>query len=335
MNTITTKRSLLKFYAASLFAALFLSALGSFAIFNCLDPEERKGFRPGGESILIVLGGLMIFMAFYTVYRYFKNAPIISADHNKISFGSSNYYWADVGKIELTGKQPFRYVFEFPMEGVKFTMKDGQEKYLFDDMYANAWQVKLFIQEVILNKSKVFELPAAGINKSEFDYDVFETYIGNQFTSLRGISFWPLFVILVYALFFGAKTDQYSGLVIVVPFALFWFLFNAWLMNYFRVSENFIVVKNHLAFWKNNGYRLSDIKEVAFETRDKMPNCLRIITKDFRSKLYPAGTLRDKTWLEMKDKLESRGITVRNECIHSSLGTTLTATYTSPPTTHE
>jgi hypothetical protein len=61
---------------------------------------------------------------------------------------------------------------------------------------------------------------------------------------------------------------------------------------------------------------LTDIKEVVFETQGKQPNCMRIITKDFRNRLYPAGTLRDKTWLEMKRQLESNGVSVRNECIY-------------------
>jgi hypothetical protein len=63
-------------------------------------------------------------------------------------------------------------------------------------------------------------------------------------------------------------------------------------------------------------YRNKDIKEIVFETRDKMPNCLRIITDDFRNKIYPAATLRDKTWLNLKTKLEAKGIIVRNECIY-------------------
>jgi len=39
------------------------------------------------------------------------------------------------------------------------------------------------------------------------------------------------------------------------------------------------------------------------------------LLQDFRNKLYPAGTLRDKTWLEMKSRLEIKGVKVRNECI--------------------
>jgi hypothetical protein len=86
-------------------------------------------------------------------------------------------------------------------------------------------------------------------------------------------------------------------------------------MFYFKCSENYFVVKNHNLLWKNKIYRLSDINEIVFETQGKQPNCLRIITRDFKSELYPAGTLRDKTWLELKDKLEQHHVQVRNECI--------------------
>lgn len=56
-------------------------------------------------------------------------------------------------------------------------------------------------------------------------------------------------------------------------------------------------------------------QEIVFETQGKMPNNLRVITKDFRTKLFRAGTLTDKTWLALKDRLESKNITVSNECI--------------------
>ena len=95
----------------------------------------------------------------------------------------------------------------------------------------------------------------------------------------------------------------------------FWFSFNSWLMHYFKVSDKYFVVKNHNFFWKTKAYLLSDIDEVVFETQGKMPNCLRVITKNFKSKMYPAGTLRNKTWLQLKDKLEQYHIKVRNECI--------------------
>ena len=79
--------------------------------------------------------------------------------------------------------------------------------------------------------------------------------------------------------------------------------------------NNFFVIRNHNVFWTKKPYNIKDIKEVVFETQGKMPNCLRVITKDFRNKLYPAGTLRDNNWIALKDKLEGYKIKVRNECV--------------------
>jgi len=61
---------------------------------------------------------------------------------------------------------------------------------------------------------------------------------------------------------------------------------------------------------------MTDIKEVVFEQRSKLPVTLRIINNDFTSKTYPATTLWSKTWLQLKADLESKGIKVRNECVY-------------------
>jgi hypothetical protein len=76
-----------------------------------------------------------------------------------------------------------------------------------------------------------------------------------------------------------------------------------------------MVVRNHNFFWKKDVYRLTDIREVVFETRTKMPICLRVITNGYRDKLYAADTLYRKTWLVLKAELESKNIQVRNECL--------------------
>ena len=107
-----------------------------------------------------------------------------------------------------------------------------------------------------------------------------------------------------------------NGLYIgITLFGLVWFLLNSFFMHYFQVSKIFLVVRNHNRVWKRKAYRINNIQEVVFETKQKWPNCLRVITKDFKTSLYPAGTLTDKTWLQLKGRLESYNIKVRNECI--------------------
>ncbi|MES2850182.1 MAG: hypothetical protein V4685_14080, partial [Bacteroidota bacterium] len=223
--------------------------------------------------------------------------------------------WKDLENVELTGKRPFKYFINFPMEAATLNFKNGQIKYIFDDMYANSWQIKSFLKTVVIDKKEYAEKVNYDIKHSDLSDDFFEIYKGNQFTSLRGILLWALVGFLCYVFLNSKKIPTFGATIFLLLFCSFWFFLNSWLMNYFKVSQNFFIVKNHNFFWKEKGYKLSDIKEIVFETQGKMPNCLRIITKDFRNKLYPAGTLRDKTWLELKDKLESYNIRVRNECI--------------------
>jgi len=196
------------------------------------------------------------------------------------------------------------------------TFKDGTIKYFFDDMYSNSWKVKSLIQQVIINKKENAEILTHQVDKSEMRLENFEIFKGNQFTSLRGISLWGMIGFFTY-LFFSSKNKMTPTAFIIFfgVFGAFWFTFNSYLMHYFVLSDNYFAIRNHNFIWKNKVYRIDDIKEIVFETQGKMPNCLRIITKDFRNKLYPAGTLREKMWLDMKDKLELKGITVRNECI--------------------
>ena len=98
----------------------------------------------------------------------------------------------------------------------------------------------------------------------------------------------------------------------ITLFGLVWFFLNSFFMHYFQVSKNFLVVRNHNRIWKRKAYRINNIQEVVFETKQKWPNCLRVITKDFKTSLYPAGTLTDKTWLQLKDRLERNQLIVNS-----------------------
>ena len=111
------------------------------------------------------------------------------------------------------------------------------------------------------------------------------------------------------------KISYFNALKFFIPFGLFWFAFNAYYMHYFELSKNYFVVRNHYFWWIKDIYKSSEIEIIVYESQGKQPNSLRIITKNYKRKLYPAGTLNDKKWLEMKTKLERQNIEVRNECI--------------------
>ena len=76
--------------------------------------------------------------------------------------------------------------------------------------------------------------------------------------------------------------------------------------------NNYLIIKNTIWFWKRDIYLLTDIKEVVIETPHRLSTSLRIITTDYRDKLYPAGSLSDKTWKKMMEQLRNDKIKVRN-----------------------
>jgi hypothetical protein len=81
--------------------------------------------------------GCFVF-AGYGLYRYVRNAPKISLNKDAITFNNQLFSLSDITQIILTGKQPFKYAIDFPMDAAKLTFNNGTTKYIFDDMYSNS-----------------------------------------------------------------------------------------------------------------------------------------------------------------------------------------------------
>lgn len=314
MTKITTKRHPLKFYTLVIFGTLFLCAIGTFLVFTSIDILQNE--HPPTKAYLMLFWSLSSYLiAFSMVYSYWKNSPKVSIDKYDIRIGSQSFYIKDIKNVTLTGKRPFRFIIQHPKEATTIHFNDGTKKILFDEMYSNSHELKSFLEQVVIKKQDYKPTLTNQTYNVIFQIDNEEIFKGNQFTSMRGISLWALICCFAYTPFSNTQNPPLAFLLFLGAFGTFWFVLNSWLMHYFSLANDYLIVRNHNFIWKKKTYRFSDIKEVVFETQGKMPNCLRVITKDFRNKLYPAGTLRDKTWLDLKDKLEARNVTVRNECI--------------------
>lgn len=251
----------------------------------------------------------------YSLYRYIKNSPKITLDKEFITFNNKTYSISDIKKVTLTGKRPFKYAINFPMEAATLTFNNNETKYIFDDMYSNSWEIKSFLKQIVIDKNDFLQVESLPTNNDELISETIDTFKGKQIISLRGLVLWVFIGAIAYMVLKSTRPVTIGLMIFVLSISLFWFFVVSYQMHYFQMSENFFLIRNHNFFWKKKVYRISDLKEIVFETQGKMPNCLRVITQDFRNKLYPAGTLRDKTWLSLKEKLEAHKIKVRNECI--------------------
>ncbi|MBS1523712.1 MAG: hypothetical protein JST50_22100 [Bacteroidetes bacterium] len=310
MPSVFSRRHPVNFYIALFFIELFWAFMALMSGGTFIHNYGTDQFETRNYGLLIMLAA-EIAGAIYSVVRYFKLGPTIELNNKFIKFYSTQYSWSDVDKIELHGKRSF--IFFTAKEGTSIVLKSGSRKMFLDNLYSNTGEIKRFIQDVVIDQkpfaSEIINAPAA----KEAYGEAFTNYKGVQFYNYRGILLWLIEIVMVYVAAVNRNTD--GILIFCLITALVSFFAFSYFMNYFQLSSRFFSVRNHNLLWKRKLYRLNDIREIVFEQPDKMPNCLRVITHDFESKQYPAATLRDKTWRQLKEDLEKRGVKIRNECI--------------------
>ena len=309
---IVSRRAVFRFYFLMYFMFLSYGAIATAMLIIAVKNFDPLLLR-FADYFAFIFCGIVYFIAFYTIYRFCKNVPIIRIDNSVISFNREAFLLTEISHISFTGKRKFTYLLDSQfMEAATLTFNNGKIKYIFDDMYKNAGDMKLFLQQVVINK-KEFVKPSSQKNINFTDFDC-EVYDGKQITSMKGIFLWAILAMLAYVIF--GKTRISAGNIIALSLiSLYWFIFFSWMMNYFKISQEYLTIKKHNLFWIMKIYKIADIQEIVFEQQGRLPNSMRVTTKDFESKVYAASTLRNKTWLAMKDKWENLGISVRNECI--------------------
>lgn len=314
MTKIISKKNRKTIWLSIVFLVLFSTALGSFMIYIFYkmwlnnEIENKTYFMP--------IFGILVYCSGYSFVRsYIKNSPKIILDFDKIIIKDKTYYWKDIQNIKMTGKKGFG-LFSYQMEITTLEFKNNITEYIFDDMYSNSWEIKSFIKQIVVDKKDSFEINDKKIFKKEIEKENFEEFKGSPFFSFRGIMMWSLILFFLFLTFSPIrKIPFFNALKFFIPFGLFWFAFNAYCMHYFELSKNYFVVRNHYFWWVKDIYKNSEIEIIVYESQAKQPNNLRLITKNYRHKIYPAGTLNDQKWLEMKTQLERKNIKVRNECI--------------------
>lgn len=268
--------------------------------------------KNGGEITTIVafaiFSTLFFVLGIYSTIRFAQNTPVITLKDNKICFGKSNYSFDEIEQISLAGQKPFKYLFDYPLEGGTIEFKNGEKKHFYDDAYKNSGQIKDFIEQVIINKKEYVEHIIEPTQYGEVQEDFVISFKGNPLLSFFSMPALFSIGLLVFMIADGAP----FSLAILCLIILF---LSGTQLYYFELTDKHLVIKNHIFFWVKDAYRLHEIKELVFEGYPKASNCLRIIVTNFDKKIYGAAQLRSNTWLSFKTELETKGVAVRNESI--------------------
>jgi hypothetical protein len=300
--------------------------MGTLSIFKVINDLENG--IPFTKTMFIVP---LIFCPFsiYIIYYLLTYFPSISIDKNGIEistiFRTKNYSWSEIKEIKLTGKQPHRFLFiSMPVEATTILLNNNSEIYLWADYYRNKSDLRVILNRAnkILRDNK--KMATLDFNISRPDYTAYyqgdyegKEFNGNHLYTVNGVLFYAWFAFIGYLIYIKSAQFSFSYVAaIVLPLVAFSIPgLLSYQMHYFIVTNKFLVVKNTFWFWRNDIYMLSDIREVVIETPHRLSTSLRVITNDFREKLYPAGSLSDKTWKELIRQINSDKIEVRNEAI--------------------
>ncbi|HAS42312.1 MAG TPA: hypothetical protein DCS93_17675 [Microscillaceae bacterium] len=313
MTKIKSKFSWVHTYL--IFSLLFLLYVGMLigVIFAYLSSNVQK---PAYQYILwiivlIVLTGLFV-LSSLKIFRTITitNQSIVL----RTVFKRQEILWSEVKALKLHGKENWLFT---PQEATTFFLHNGEKTFFLNSLYRNTSLLKLALNTI---KKQYLRNQPMDIQKLEqYKLEQFSQktpnypmtgYSGNFWLTINGIGLIFFFVAtLFWLMVLLIGRDIEIGLFVFfsfLPMALF-----ARQLNYFHLGKHHLVIKNHI--WKpyTRIYHLDDIEEVVFDSVGNSSDGLRVITKDFKSVFFPAGSLRPGTWQKLEKALRKRKIRIR------------------------
>jgi hypothetical protein len=201
------------------------------------------------------------------------------------------------------------------VNGTRYTLKNDDDVFIPDMYYRNILALKEALKanfgRLITNNDRA-KTTAPRFSKAT--YNTIEKFAGNPlltFNTFYVVIFSVIIFVVPFTVNPGKVNSNLVWVFLLLP--LFCFLLAGAQMNYFMVMDNHLVIKNHFWLWRSIVYNIDDIEQVVAERRYRASNSLRINFKDSRTKSYGAGSLRDKAWRGLIDKLSSMGVLTANE----------------------
>jgi hypothetical protein len=275
--------------------------------------------------LLLVFGLVFLAMTVLIVRHYAKilNTIEVALDGIEITglINRKCISWNEVQAFNLTGKEPERFMFtSLPMEAITILNKNGTKEIAFGKYYSNFDRLRTafhFINLKIEKNEKITSdcfIEVAREKPLISNLTDLRKFGGNHLLTFNGLIAYGSIVFALWLIMFANNNMPIlAGLIVLSILLLFGPGLYGYQLHYFKLNEEFLVVRNHLWFWQNDAYMIKDIREIVFEEPHKMSTSLRVITNNYESKLYPAGSIRQKSWRKLSEEISAYGVKVRNE----------------------
>jgi hypothetical protein len=306
---MTIKRN--PFYV-SFISLLLLSVSGLIGYYSGKNiyGEFLKDKTNWSLVLLSLLGIYVMFILLALIVSYFKKMPTVQLNEFSIRLGNEGERpLSDIVSIDYIGNKSAAMFLSG--EGMTIEFKDKTKKVMLDDLYTNLWKLKQSLYQSFTLKQETQEFNIEPVLREEYQDESKKVFKGFVLFSAMGIL--SYFSGLMYLFVIISALYKKGNIIwLVVTFGIFIVGTTSYGLYYFILTDNHLIVKNHNFFWKNDVYRLSDIKKISFEKgSSKSPYFMRIITNDFKMKVYPADSLNRKHWNSLREDLLAKGILVK------------------------
>jgi hypothetical protein len=298
------------------FFSVFLFGLLSFHMFNRFIEEsitkfDIPTFLVLSFFILLLITTTLFSINFFSIIEINKKEVIIKKGFSKKIIRIENIKNIILSEINDS--------YEILVDRTRIQLKNDEIINLYSFKYQDFFKLKIilnFINESIKNENiKLEKLNLDSIlpHKKSFkinSYNKTKTFNFSHVLSFTGIFFYGLVSISLYSFFSRETLNIYTTLQIPVIITFLILLFSND-MNYFTISDNYLIVKNSIRFWEKKYFYLNEIESINIHRHFRQSGKTVVIkTKLFENRTYSSDNLLSKHWEGFKIELRNNNVAV-------------------------
>ena len=316
MNKSIKVRANLKLVLVFSFFSVFLFGILSFHMFNRFIEESRTKFDIPTFLVLFFFIFLLVTTTlfainFFSIIEINEKEVIIKKVFSKKVIRIENIKNIVLSEINDS--------YEILVDRTRIQLKNDEIINLYSFKYQDFFKLKIilnFINESIKNENIKLEkmnLDSILPHKKSFkinSYNKTKTFNFSHVLSFTGIFFYGLVSISFYSFFSRETLNIYITLQIPVIITFLILLFSND-MNYFTISDNYLIVKNSIRFWEKKYFDLNEIESINIHRHFRQSGKTVVIkTKLFENRTYSSDNLLNKHWEGFKIELKKNNVAV-------------------------
>lgn len=306
----------IKLVLASSFLSVFLFGILSFHMFNRFIEESRTKFD-FPTFLVLSFFIILLFSTSLFVLNFFSNIEI-NEDEIIIRkvFSKKHIKITNIKNIVIS---EINDSYEILVDRTRIQLTNDEFINLYSFKYQDFFKLKIilnFIDESIKNENIKLEklnldyiLPQKKTFKINSD-DKTKTFNFSHVLSPTGIIFYSFILMIPYSFFSGESLNIYTTLQITVLITFLILLFSND-MNYFIITDNYLIVKNSIRFWNKKYFELEEIESINIHRHFRQFGKTVVIkTKQFENRTYSSDNLLNKHWESFKIELKKNNVAV-------------------------